>query len=431
MKLSKYNQYYQDGNNLLVLGGISRAFIEFEDTTKDTLLQKILMLTNDEQEYLKEYEIIVSDDTNEYESFLKKFNRWRSSTKELTITIGLTFACNFNCKYCIQKENYSERNSITQNKADIILAWVEDAISSKTECLNVNYFGGEPTLNIEMLYYLSERFSNLCTKKGITYYQQIVTNGYALNEEKLKQLQNLGLHDYQITLDGLAEVHNNRRSRTFDSFSRIVDNIITITDLDMRLFLLHVFDISNQNSAIELVDYFDRLAQEHKGLRKNVTFNFVPTIPKRVESVECNKYIDGNETVLSGLATSAFKHAIDKRFQIANFMDIGHCFRQARNTLLVSPSLDIYKCYGTFGNERYSIGNMSDMKFHEFQTASKSICDANGFSEKCIDCDVVPFCRGGCQFSASESNDGKYGVAWCERDTIIKSVQGYMINRMI
>ena len=72
-----------------------------------------------------------------------------------------------------------------------------------------------------------------------------------------------------------------------------------------------------------------------------------------------------------------------------------------------------------------------DMTFSEFQRSSKSICDANGFSEKCIDCDVVPFCRGGCQFYASEINDGKYGRTWCERDTIIKSIKGYMISRLI
>lgn len=433
-KLSKYNQYYQNDRNLLLLGGVSRAIIEFENTTEDSLLDKIHALSAEEQNYLREFNIIIPENMDEYKDYLKKFEIWRSTSKDLTVTLGMTFACNFACKYCIQKENYTEHNSINREEADIIIGWVENAIDyllPNIECLNINYFGGEPTLNLKMIYYMSEQFAILCEKKKISFYQQIVTNGYALDKQKIKRLQTLGLNDYQITLDGLADVHNSRRSRTFDSFSKIIENIIHIANNDMHIFLLHVFDMSNNDSAIDLVDYFSMLAKQQPLLKKAITFNFVPTIPKRVKSVECNKYIDGNEIVLSGLAVKAFSYAVQKGFSMANFLDIGHCFRQAKNTLLISPVMDLYKCYGTFGKKQYSIGNILDMGFAEFLDRAEPMSKANGFSNKCKQCDVVPFCRGGCQFSASELNGGKYGETWCERESIIESIHGYMKYRLL
>lgn len=390
-------------------------------------------MTDEEKDYLIENNILVESSVNEYEDYLQKFEEWKTSEKELTITLGMTFQCNFDCKYCIQKGNYSERDTIDRNKADQIIRWTEEALKGfyNFKTLNINYFGGEPTLNLENIFYLSERLAELCIKRNITFYQQIVTNGYALDQNSIRRMKALGIRDYQITLDGLAEVHNSRRSRNFDSFSQIVHNIILIAEMGMRIFLLHVFDLSNIESAKELVDYFNKLAEKRPKLRDAITFNFVPTIPKQVDCVECNHYVEGNEHLLSGLAVEAFAYAVEKGFHMANFLDIGHCFRQAKNTLLVSPVLDLYKCYGTFGNPSYAIGNMDDITYEEYIKASELIREADGFSSQCRECDVVPFCRGGCQFSSSEMNNGKYGRMWCERNTILKSIQGFMRYKLL
>ena len=425
--LSKYNRYYQDGNNLLVLGGTSRTVVQFENCSIKTLLNEIMMLSNEEIDYLHEYGIIIDFGVDEYDNYMSTFQRWKTNDKELTVTIGLTFNCNFNCQYCIQKGNYTEKSSISFEQADFIMKWIEDAfIAQHFKTLNLNYFGGEPTLNLETLFYISKQVAFFCEQNDIELYQQIVTNGYAVDEFTIKKFLELNIMDFQITLDGLADIHNDRRSRYFDSFSKIVNNVILLSELGMRIFLLHVFDTSNLKSAFELIDYFNNLAMKHPKLKDSITFNFVPTIPKNNEMVSCNKYIEGNEVLVNGIGVKAFFEATKKGFKIANFLNIGHCFRQAKYTLLISPDLDLFKCYGTFGNRKYAIANMKNISFDEYLILSKRISEADGFSRKCRDCDVVPFCRGGCQFSASEKNNGKYGFSNCEREAIVESINGFL-----
>ncbi|MFZ7121603.1 MAG: radical SAM protein [Eubacteriaceae bacterium] len=429
-KPSKYNLYHQKGTSLRVMGQLTRAVVEFDNCNLESFTNLLETLPQDEIEILENYQIIVKNGINEYEKYLQSFYENRLLENELSLTIGFTFKCNFDCLYCIQKENYKNREDLSIEDVDQIIDWIECFLSkeNKIEIININYFGGEPTLNLQSVYYFSKRIHVICKKYGLDLYQQMVTNGFALNEDNINKLVELNITEFQITLDGLAKQHNMRRSRTFDSFSKIVDNIVYLAKKNAQIYLLHVFDLSNSQSAIELVDYFDGLSQVHKEIKSSICFNFVPTIPKRVESVSCNKYVDGNERLLSGKSVKAFVHAKEKGFEITNYFDVGHCFRQAKNTMLISPELELYKCYGVFGMKKYSICNLKSTTLNKFFDQAESMSTANGFSDQCKECDIVPLCRGGCQFSASESNNGIYGVELCERDLVLNSIQGFLEN---
>ena len=61
---------------------------------------------------------------------------------------------------------------------------------------------------------------------------------------------------------------------------------------------------------------------------------------------------------------------------------------------------------------------------------SLEIMYADGFSKKCEHCNFVPFCRGGCQFAASEKNNGKYGFPFCEREYMEEQLKGFILNNI-
>lgn len=320
-----------------------------------------------------------------------------------------------------------KRGKYSNEDAEVLLAWVSSALDSHPfEVLNLNHFGGEPTLNLPAVFRLARGAKEMCDRRGVALSQQMVTNGYSLSAEDISEMANLGIRSAQITLDGLSEVHNARRSRGFDSFGQIVQNIKCMAHEGIDIFVLHVFDTSNVGSALELVDFFDGLARRDEVLRERVSFNFVPTIPKDTELVSCNKYVQGNEVLLSGLAVEAFERAVSKGFGIANFLEIGHCFRQARHSVLVSPTLDLYKCYGVFGNERYSVANLKDVSYDKYLRLAEQYQRADGLSDDCSRCNVAPLCRGGCQFTASEQNGGEYGHQYCEKATIERSLRGFV-----
>ncbi|WP_024470503.1 radical SAM protein, partial [Treponema pedis] len=187
--------------------------------------------------------------------------------------------------YCIQKGNYLTKNNFTLENLDKLYEWVSKPIIEKKRDITINIFGGEPTLNIKGVLYFLEKMNVLANKLKVKKYYQMVTNGYLLNQEIIKKLYDLGVSDFQITLDGVKEEHDRRRSVVFKSFDKIVENIILINKLGGIVYILHVFDESNINSGKKLVDYFDEISNIHSLSKNTIYFNFVVTIPKKTELV--------------------------------------------------------------------------------------------------------------------------------------------------
>uniref|UniRef100_UPI0004948B0C SPASM domain-containing protein n=2 Tax=Treponema pedis TaxID=409322 RepID=UPI0004948B0C len=244
-------------------------------------------------------------------------------------------------------------------------------------------------------------------------------------------LYDLGVSDFQITLDGVKEEHDRRRSVVFKSFDKIVENIILINKLGGIVYILHVFDESNINSGKKLVDYFDEISNIHSLSKNTIYFNFVVTIPKKTELVKCNSYVYGKEKYLTKEGVDNAVYALSKGFNIVNTLEISCCFRQLGNSFLVTPDLKLYKCYSTFGNKKYSIETIENISYNEFANKySLEMMYSDGFSKKCEHCNFVPFCRGGCQFAASEENNGQYGYPFCEKVHMQEQLKGFILNNI-
>lgn len=427
LKLSKYNHYLQKDNNLHALNAVTSAIVEFEDCNIESLMHKIDSLSNEEIKWLIDNFFLVDKQINEYKQFIERFNKLRNEHCGLSVTVGFTFRCNFNCVYCIQKENYNTRSSLNLEDIDSINNWIDQALESnkKINKISINYFGGEPTLNLDAVYYLTQKINDLAKEKHLSKYYQMVTNGYALNSESINLLLNYGIKDFQITVDGPKQIHNSRRSPNFDSFSKIIENILELISKNATIYLLHVYDESNLSSTYELIDFFETLSQNSPKLKRQLYFSFASTIPKNVESVKCNKYIVGKEVLLSNHGIEVYNYATQKGFRYSNFLDVNCCFRQVKNSLLISPDLNLYKCYSVFGMENFSFGNIKNTTFNDYLKKSESFSLLNGYFDKCENCNVVPICRGGCQFMASQNN-GKYGSTYCEKEIIENYVNGFL-----
>ena len=262
-------------------------------------------------------------------------------------------------------------------------------------------------------------------------YYQLVSNGFNLNKDSINRLVSLGIKDYQITLDGIKDIHNLRRSPKFDSFSKIVNNIIYLAESGATIFLLNVFDSSNLESPIELINYFDELSKNHSSVKKNIKFNFCPTITKQVKTVKCNNYVEGHELDLTNTSVLALAYAKKKGFKFTNLLDIGLCSRQYKHFAMIDPELNLFKCYSSFGNMKYSFGNILNNSYESFIENSNDFSLTNGITELCKKCSYLPLCRGGCQFQASERHNGEYGHMYCEKYIFKKQIELFMKNELV
>jgi uncharacterized protein len=127
------------------------------------------------------------------------------SNRNFNLILLPTERCNFRCIYCY--EDYS----VGKMKQETILGikGLLDRRCADLDRLNVSWFGGEPLVAKSIVFEISEYATKLTHKyAGLVYTGDMTTNGYLLNYDTAKALADVGVRNYQISLDGPRDVHN-------------------------------------------------------------------------------------------------------------------------------------------------------------------------------------------------------------------------------
>lgn len=116
------------------------------------------------------------------------------------LTLALTARCNLGCPYCWQEHGNDSSLDMTTNTIDF---WLDFFLDPKKNNPNkVLYYGGEPTLRMDLIQYASTKIKQLCVERGIPRINQhIFTNGMLLTEQNLNILEEAGAF-IVLSLDG-------------------------------------------------------------------------------------------------------------------------------------------------------------------------------------------------------------------------------------
>jgi len=146
----------------------------------------------------------------EKDELIKTFNRIHEKLiYNNTYLFIFSYDCNFRCSYCyeqnLQKKGKEWLDSrMSKEQIDNIITILKN--EKEPEKLNISFYGGEPLTkdNFEIISYTIEKLREIGIQSVHT-----ITNGYELEyyEEYLGKF----LNNFQITLDGPAEIHNKRR----------------------------------------------------------------------------------------------------------------------------------------------------------------------------------------------------------------------------
>src|SRR4029450_10509561 len=155
----------------------------------------------------------------------------KGDTSELNVTVLTTLQCNFACGYCFQGDHadYNERaDRMSLETAAQVCRWIERELDRvRPDKLLLTFFGGEPLLNLQVMYEIAERMLGPTTDPGLPMYVNIITNGLLLSPEVVDRMVPLGLNGIKITLDGDRDTHNRMRPLRGGqgTFDRIIENI--------------------------------------------------------------------------------------------------------------------------------------------------------------------------------------------------------------
>jgi uncharacterized protein len=200
---------------------------------------------------------IVPVGTDELQEIRQLYWNARRDTP-IAITITTTQDCNLGCYYC-----YEERKPDTLNAIDIpaILALASEKLkNSGKKRLHVDWYGGEPLLNIDFMEKASDALQALCSELQVKYQASIISNGTTWPKDVGGFIDRHKIKQVQISFDGLKKNHDRRRhyrkgfdptgdSSSFEQAIGVVDDLLYHTRVDVR------FNIDQANQA-DLIPFF-------------------------------------------------------------------------------------------------------------------------------------------------------------------------------
>jgi len=386
------------------------------------------VLTDEEHrtiEALAEHGFVVADRRTEDAELRAFFRDVREGTDSLNVTVLTTLQCNFACDYCIQGDHgdYNKQAAkMSLETAARVAAWIErrtDAIAPRR--LVLTFFGGEPLLNMPVLYYLAERLHAACTDRGVEMLVNVITNGLLLSREMVERLNPLGLNGIKITLDGDREAHN--RSRPLrggqGTFDRIVANVREVAGLT-RIAVGGNFDVDTADSYPALLDFL--AAQDFAPRLSRVSFKPVirektvigkGVIPLTAVGAE-GKPLNGACMTSAGTGVSrvcdscnfvdekmAFLRDETKKrgFKTADGVHMGPCEIHREHAHTIGPDGSLFACPGFAGEARQSTGHI-DGRQDDYRTQALRNFARLSAWEQCHDCAFIPVCAGGCTVAA-------------------------------
>ena len=339
-----------------------------------------------------------------YENAIENFSHRPTVVKALCLHIA--HDCNLACRYCFAEEGeYHGRRALMSFEVGKQALDFLIANSGNRRNLEVDFFGGEPLMNWQVVKDLVKYGREQEKKHGKNFRFTLTTNGVLLDDEVM-EFCNREMANVVLSIDGRKEVHDFMRpfrkgkgsydlivpkfrkfaeSRNQDRY--YVRGTFTRHNLDFAKDVLHLADLGFKQISVEPVV---ALPEEEYALREED----IPQI--------CEEY--------DRLAAEMIKrHREGKEFNFFHFMiDLtgGPCVYKrlsgcgsGTEYLAVTPWGDFYPCHQFVGEEAFLMGNVFDgLKASELQEEFKG-CNVYA-KEKCRNCFAKFYCSGGCAANA-------------------------------
>ena len=385
---------------------------------------------------LTEHGFIVPSRSADTEALNKFFADYREDTEQMRVTVLTTLQCNFACDYCFQGDHgdhnaHADRMSLADSAR--LSAWIEQRLDElKPKRLTLTFFGGEPLLNMPVVYDQAERAFAACQKRGVTLALGIITNGLLLTEELVDRLLPYGLGYVKVTLDGDRDTHNRMRPLRGGqgTFDRIIENVRKVAG-KVRIAVGGNFDADSVASYPALLDFLKE--QDFGTQLAKVAFKPVVRerqVPKNIIplTVITDKPLNGTCMTAAGSGGSSIcdtcqfvdeqlsflREETKKRgFPTVDGVHMGPCEIHKRHAYTIGPNGSTYACPGFTGEATLATGHIDDRKA-SWQMSAAERFEHLAAWHKCGDCAFIPVCAGGCSV-ASHTELGDMNMPTCHK----------------
>lgn len=317
--------------------------------------------------------------------------------------------CNMRCKYCFGDTGAFEgqRSLLSFETGKQALDFLLTHSGTRRN-LEIDFFGGEPLMNFEVVKQLVAygREAEKAFGKNIRF--TITTNGLLLDEEKSRFI-NENMENVILSIDGRPEVNDRMRKTpngkgTYDVItSKYLDFVknrkgtyyvrgtFTRENLDFSEDVKHLADLGFRNISVEPVVTDPSLAyalQEEDLKRIFAEYDRLADL-----------YL---QSIQEGKSFEFFHFNIDLEQGPCVYKRVAGC-GAGTEYVAVTPEGDIYPCHQFVGNPDFRLGNVAEDSFENrlYEDFNKAHIYNK---EECRSCWARFYCSGGCHANAYNMN---------------------------
>ncbi len=328
-----------------------------------------------------------------------------------SMCLNVSHLCNLRCEYCFA--DGGTYNGAAENMSLDVARKAIDMIVSKSanrHNLEVDFFGGEPLLNFDVVKKTVEYARSIEKAHNKNFRFTITTNAMLLNDEII-DFFNKEMYNVVVSIDGRRSVHDCVRKTASGkgSFDTAIKNALRFKQLRKgQYYIRGTYTALNKDFSQDVLFLndlgFDQLSIEPVVLPENHRLAIKKEDSEQLKA-EYDKLAEAYVERRKG----------EKWFNFFHFMlDIynGPCESKrlvgcgaGNDYVAVAPNGNIYPCHQFDGEKDYVIGNVLDGTFNT--EIPKFFAENNLLKkDKCRNCWAKYYCSGGCAANAIKYGGG-------------------------
>ena len=334
------------------------------------------------------------------------------------ICLHVAHACNMTCGYCFAGEGkyHGESAIMSYEVGRRAMDWLVENSGGRHN-LEVDFFGGEPLLNFEVVKKLVAYGRSREKECDKNFRFTLTTNGMLLDDEVI-EFANKEMSNVVISLDGRKSVNDTMRKThegggTYDAILPVFHKLVK-TRNQQNYYMRGTYTHYNTDFASDVIHMAD-LGFKELSIEPVVAD---PQAPYALQESDIPKLLSEYERLAAEMLERK-REGKGRDFTFYHYMiDLtgGPCIVKrisgcgvGTEYVAITPSGDLYPCHQFVGDENFLLGNIYD------GITNTSVCDqfksCNVYSHKeCSDCFAKLYCSGGCAANAYHTTGSITGV---------------------
>ena len=379
----------------------------YPDVTRSDVLECL----DDVAELEREHKLFTPDD---YEQLAADYKGSSHVIKALCLHVAHT--CNLNCSYCFasQGKYHGERAIMSFDVGKRALDFLVENSGDRRN-LEVDFFGGEPLMNLQIVKDLVAYARSIEKDAGKNFRFTLTTNGVLLDDE-VTDFCNREMHNVVLSLDGRKEVNDRFRVDVAGngSYDRIVPNFQRSVakrgdkSYYMRGTYTH-YNTDFTNDLFHMADLgFTELSMEPvvcaPGDPCALTEEDFPVLCEQYEILAKDMLRRWRE----GKPITFYHYMVDLKHGPCIYKRVTGC-GSGTEYMAVTPWGELFPCHQFVGDPKYSLGNIWDGVTNTAVQGEFRACNAYSRPD-CKDCWARLYCSGGCAANSYHATGSIGGV---------------------